>query len=636
MAISHTLSHVEIMEDRYEIRGKIGQGGLGAVYRGYDTRMNREVAIKRISVTNEDPALQEESTRQLIKEAGALASLQHPHIVTVYDVGTDEDGPYVVMELISGKTLDELIERAPLTWPDFRELAIQTQEALIAAQELGLIHSDIKPSNLMLTWLPSGKFQMKIVDFGLATLTQSQSLEELQEIEAVFGSIFFMAPEQFERVPIDARTDIYAMGCVYYQALTGTYPFKGETGHEVMISHLHHKVIPIQEVRADIPLWACDWIMWMLNRMPADRPENAREALQVFFQNDKNPKPTMSLGKAAPVIPAGPRARLAIPGGTTTQRAAPAKRIITDPRMAPLGYVAPVAEPPPAEPPPPEPPVQGITAPQPLLPPEGSKPSIYTAPIEIPDNLPPTPTVGGTILVPARHYTAPPSKGKKGRKIGMVIASLLVLGILGFLLSNRIKASKASQRFTVLLAEAATDGTTEILMTGSELQHFLDVAANADTEEKQKQVFQLLALAKPSDGSDFDGPITLFATTSTQLLPEVRAAMILEVLQKRMKPAIVPVLVDFSRSTKDMNSAIAALRAVRSSAGDDQFEAFFSIVQYHPNADLRQAAEESLVEIVRKSSKRSDYAKQINTALGSATDSKIRETLQRLKSASGG
>ena len=101
------------MEDRYEIRGKIGQGGLGAVYRGYDTRMSREVAIKRISVSAGDPELLEESTRQLIKEAGALASLQHPNIVTVYDVGADEDGPYVVMELITGKTLDELIELHP-------------------------------------------------------------------------------------------------------------------------------------------------------------------------------------------------------------------------------------------------------------------------------------------------------------------------------------------------------------------------------------------------------------------------------------------------------------------------------------------------------------------------------------------
>ncbi len=638
MAIFHTLSHVEIMEDRYEIRGKIGQGGLGAVYRGYDTRMNREVAIKRISVTNDDPSLQEESTRQLIKEAGALASLQHPHIVTVYDVGSDEDGPYVVMELISGKTLDELIERAPLTWPDFRELAIQTQEALIAAQELGLIHSDIKPSNLMLTWLPSGKFQMKIVDFGLATLTQSQSLEELQEIEAVFGSIFFMAPEQFERVPIDARTDIYAMGCVYYQALSGTYPFNGETGHDVMVAHLHHKVIPIQEVRADIPLWACDWIMWMLNRLPADRPESAREALQVFFQNDKNPKPTMSLGKAPPVIPAGPRARLAIPGGASTQPVTPTKRIITDPRMAPLGYVPPVVEPPPVEPPPPpEPPPQAITAPQPLLPPEGSKPSIYTAPIEIPDNLPPTPTVSGTILVPARHYQAPPGTGsKKGRKMAIIAITVVFFAILGFLLSSRIKASKASQRFITLLVTAGEGGTTEIPMTGPELEHFLDVAANADTEEKQKQVFQLLALATPSDGADFNGTLSQFTTTSTQLLPEVRAAMIQNVLEKRMTSAMVPTLVDFSRSTKDIGSAIAALRAVRTSVDDNQFDPFFSVVQGHPNAELRQAAEAGLTEILRKSSRRGEFAKQINEALKSINDSKIRESLQRLKTAAGG
>jgi serine/threonine protein kinase len=614
------------MEERYEIRGKIGQGGLGAVYRGYDNRMNREVAIKRISVAHGDPTLQEESTRQLIKEAGALASLQHPHIVTIYDVGSDEDGPYVVMELISGKPLDELIERAPLTWPDFRELAIQTQEALIAAQELGLIHSDIKPANLMLTWLPSGKFQLKIVDFGLATLTQSQSLEELQKIEAVYGSIFFMAPEQFERVQIDGRADIYAMGCVYYQALTGTYPFRGETSQEVMTSHLEHRVIPIQEIRADIPLWTCDWIMWMLNRLPTDRPENAREALQVFFQNDKNPKPTMSLGKAPPVIPAGPRARLATPGGAPPQKSAPTKRLVAQPKN-----VTPPASPPPAEPPP-----QAITAPQPLIPPEGSKPSIYTASIEIPDELPIAPTVSATVRVPAKQYAPPPPAAKKGPKIAIIISAVALVSVLGFLLVNRIKASNASQRFTVLLAEADTAGTSEILITGAELTHFLDLAANSDTEEKQKQVFRLLAVAKPSDGSDFDGPIATFATTTTQLLPEVRAAMFEEVLAKRMNPAIAPVLVEFARNTKDMPSAAAALRAVRTAAGDSQFEPIFSVLQFHPNADVRLAAEESISEILRKSSKRGDLTKQIDKAMSSISDGKIRESLKRLKTAAGG
>lgn len=623
------------MEDRYEIRGKIGQGGLGAVYRGYDTRMNREVAIKRISVTAGDPELQEESTRQLIKEAGALASLQHPNIVTVYDVGADEDGPYVIMELISGKTLDELIERAPLTWPDFRELALQTLEALIAAQELGLIHSDIKPSNLMLTWLPSGKFQMKIVDFGLATLTHSQSLEDLQEIEAVFGSIFFMAPEQFERVPLDARSDLYAMGCVYYQSLTGKYPFNGETGHEVMVSHLHHRVVPLQEVRSDIPLWVCDWIMWLINRMPVDRPETARDALLVFLKNDKNPNPTMSLGTAKPAVPAGPRPRMAAPGGAAQPAATP-KRIIADPRMAPPGYLPPVEEAAPAEPTPaPEPP-QVITAPQPLLPPEGSKPSIYTSSHEIPDVLPPTPTSSHHAL-PARPYvpTHIPKKSGNGLKIAIVAGSLVVIAVVGFLLSNRIKQSRASQRFQVMLVEAATDGTTEIPMTGAEFNRFLDLAANADSEEKQQNIFKALALAKASDGSDIDASLTEFATTSTQMLPEVREAMIREVLAKRANTSMAPALLEFARTSPDGRSALAVMQILRTAAGDAQFESLLTVIQFSPNAELRTAAEDVATAILKKSGNRGDLAKLVAKALAATSDEKTREPLLRLQAAGG-
>jgi len=618
------------MEERYEIRGKIGQGGLGAVYRGYDTRMNREVAIKRISVTNDDPDLQAESTRQLVKEAAALASLQHPHIVTVYDVGSDQDGPYVVMELLSGKTLDELIEQAPLTWPDFRELVVQTQEALIAAHEISLIHSDIKPSNLMLSWLPSGKFQIKIVDFGLATLTQSQSLEDLQEIETVFGSIFFMTPEQFERVPLDARSDMYAMGCVYYQALAGSYPFKGETGHEVMVSHLHHRVIPLQEIRADIPIWVCDWVMWLINRMPADRPESAREALQVFFLNDKNPNPALSLGKAPPLVPVGPRARLATPD----------KRLVVDPRTAPPGYVASVPKTPPDElesPLIPQAP-QVITAPQPLLPPEGSKPSIYTASHEIPDVLPPVPTSHHPHVLPAGHYTARKSSQGLGKaiKIAMVAFACVVLVILSLLLINRIKQSRASQHYQVILAMAANDGATAIPMSAAEFNHFLEAAANADTDEKQKNIFNALALAKPTDASNFDASLAEFATTSTQLLPEVREAMIREVLAKRVNNSMAPALLEFARSSQDVRSAVAAMQLVSSVAGDEQFEPLLTVVQFSPSADLRTSAEEAAVEILRKSSKRSEFSMLIAKALEGTSDDKIRQSLLRLQTAGGG
>lgn len=159
---------------------------------------------------------------------------------------------------------------------------MQTQEALIAAQELDIIHSDLKPSNIILTWLPSKKFQVKIVDFGLTSLTRSQSNEEIAAHD--FGSILFMPPEQIEHQPLDARSDLYSLGCVYYYALTGHYPFTGTSSAEVMTAHLQHIVTPIQELRAGVPLWLCEWVMWLINRHPQDRPESAREALTFFMK----------------------------------------------------------------------------------------------------------------------------------------------------------------------------------------------------------------------------------------------------------------------------------------------------------------------------------------------------------------
>lgn len=368
------------MEERYEIRGTIGHGGLGSVYRGYDTRMKREVAIKRIAATAAGAGLEAESNRQLLEEAGALASLQHPHIVTIHDVGSDAAGPYVVMELIAGKTLDELVERAPLTWPDFRELALQTQEALIAAQELDLVHGDLKPGNVMLAWLPSGKFQVKIVDFGLATYARTRSDPAPEALEEVFGSVHFMPLEQFERVPLDGRSDLYSMGCVYYHALTGAHPFDGGTGAEVMESHLHHRVTPVQDLRSDIPLWACEWVMWHLNRLPRDRPASARQALAVFLQNDKVPDPTVSLGRPQAGLAGHPR--LIRPGLPAPDPTGPLTRSAAKTKSAP----------------------------QPLTPPEGSKPSVHIPPhVEGPEPLiPPQP-----VPVPLRRPAGFPAAALK-------------------------------------------------------------------------------------------------------------------------------------------------------------------------------------------------------------------------------
>ena len=622
---------LRIMEERYEIRGKIGQGGLGVVYRGYDTRMSREVAIKRIPVADSDPKLKEESTRQLIKEAGALASLQHPHIVTIHDVGSDDDGPYVVMELISGKTLDELIERAPLTWADFRELALQTQEALIAAQDLNLIHSDIKPSNLMLTWLPSGKIQVKIVDFGLATLTQSESLEELQKVDAVFGSIFFMAPEQFERIPIDARTDMYALGCVFYQALTGEYPFTGETVNEVMTSHLEHQVTPIQEIRADIPLWACDWIMWHVNRQADDRPENARYALQVFLQNDKIINQPMSRGKAGPVIPVGPRPRVVgaaieVPAGISPEAAA--RAVLASPESVPPAPVTPVealrSKSPPTK-----------TAPQALLPPEGSKPSVYVPPKE-PVPVAPTRQIQSPPTSKRASVTPKKNNSRTTAKVAGVTVSAIIAGVVAFFLISRILESRGSDRIANILLEAANPKTRELPMTGEEVTQLLAAVTNANSDEERVKIYRALTLAKSSDDTDLGASIAEFTTESVQILPEVRERLMSDVLAKRPAPSIVPALTAFARTTNDTRSALAALKAVRTVVGDEQFEPLLAVTQFHPNPEIRKAAEEGALEIIRKSKKRSDLFNLVNTAVEATSNSKIRKALLRLRAASSG
>ncbi len=278
------------MSNRYEILEQIGKGGLGAVYKALDTQLQREVAIKRVLTA--DQATEEEvqeAAAKLIAEAQTLSSLNHPNIVTVFDVGQDEKGGFVVMELLKGETLDETVERGVLTQEDFTEVVYQTMEALIAAQANNVIHRDIKPTNIMVIWQASGKFQLKILDFGLAKFSRAPSVQTMDQDESVMGSIFFMAPEQFERGELDARTDLYQMGCVYYNALTGQYPFNGDTAPQVMNAHLQHKVIPLDQVRPDLSPSICQWVMWMINRDIAHRPDDARDALKRWPRNPEPP-----------------------------------------------------------------------------------------------------------------------------------------------------------------------------------------------------------------------------------------------------------------------------------------------------------------------------------------------------------
>ena len=282
------------LESRYELQALLGSGGAGKVYKAWDKSLRRYVAIKRFG-SEFGPATT--SDEQAWREAMTLASIQHPNIVTVFDFGVDELGPYVIMEFLEGETLDKVVKKAPLHIKEFRDLAKQTLEALIAAHQIGLIHRDLKPQNIMVLQMASGAIQYKILDFGLAKIVQ-EPREQTMVGNTIMGSILYIAPEQLSRKPVDARSDLYSMGCVYYHALTGHNAFEGESVTEIIAAHVRHRVVPLPKRRSDIPQPLADWVMKFIQFQPEHRWQSAAEALAAL---NKLPSSKTILIKSGPI-----------------------------------------------------------------------------------------------------------------------------------------------------------------------------------------------------------------------------------------------------------------------------------------------------------------------------------------------
>ncbi|HOW96999.1 MAG TPA: serine/threonine-protein kinase [Kiritimatiellia bacterium] len=268
----------KVLAGRYEIRRPLGAGGVGMVYQAWDLQLHRFVAVKRWRPPDD---LVEDSagTEKLWREAMTLAAIQHPNILTIHDFGVDPEGPYVIMEYVDGETLDRVIQRGPFDRDSFAEASQQILEALIAAHQAGMIHRDLKPQNIMRTRLPSGGWQYKILDFGLARFVTQPTVQSMEGNTSIYGSIFFIAPEQLKHQPLDARTDIYAIGCVCYYMLAGRYPFEGDSIPGVITSHLEHNVKPLGDWRPDLPPSLCNWVMKALSFSPDERWGSAAEAL---------------------------------------------------------------------------------------------------------------------------------------------------------------------------------------------------------------------------------------------------------------------------------------------------------------------------------------------------------------------
>jgi len=220
------------MIGRYEIRGTLGKGAMGAVYKGWDTRLELDVAIKVLLPGNDETNRTEEITR-FLREVKISRNLKHPNIVAVYDVGDDPDSgmPYIVMEFIKGKPLDKLMKERKFTIREIVTLICQAADGLDCAAQAGVVHRDIKPANMMVdpdTLIP------KLVDFGVARIEGTNATQS----GTVLGTPHYMSPEQCRGEVVDGRSDIFSLGALFYEMLTGIKAFQGDTIVNVMMGIL--------------------------------------------------------------------------------------------------------------------------------------------------------------------------------------------------------------------------------------------------------------------------------------------------------------------------------------------------------------------------------------------------------------
>ncbi|WP_312517442.1 Stk1 family PASTA domain-containing Ser/Thr kinase [Anaerospora sp.] len=258
------------LDNRYTILERIGGGGMADVYRAHDKLLDRSVAVKvlRSQFTSDD-----EFVTRFRREAQAAARLSHPNIVNIYDVGCDEDIYYIVMEYISGETLKERIERAgQLPIESSVRIALEIAEALEHAHQNGLVHCDIKPHNILTT--KSGR--IKVTDFGIARAVTSATMTHTGTI---IGSVHYFSPEQAKGAAVGAKSDIYSLGVVMYEMLTGTVPFNGETPISIALKHLQEEPRPLRESNPEVPPLVEAIVLKAMAKEPDQRFEDISEMI---------------------------------------------------------------------------------------------------------------------------------------------------------------------------------------------------------------------------------------------------------------------------------------------------------------------------------------------------------------------
>jgi Tol biopolymer transport system component/tRNA A-37 threonylcarbamoyl transferase component Bud32 len=249
--IGEYLAHYEILE-------KLGEGGMGIVYKGRDKRLDRHVAIKVLSAAK---MANQDRKQRFMQEARAASALNHPNIITIYDFGQTDSADFIVMEYVGGKTLDRLIPSTGMRPTEALDYAVQITSALAAAHDAGIVHRDLKPGNVMIT----DKGQVKVLDFGLAKLVEPLNGNACYDSRTVIaaqaptvegtilGTVYYMSPEQAEGKRVDARSDVFSFGCLLYEMVTGRRAFEGDSIMSTVAAILKEEPLPATRVCEDLP-----------------------------------------------------------------------------------------------------------------------------------------------------------------------------------------------------------------------------------------------------------------------------------------------------------------------------------------------------------------------------------------------
>jgi eukaryotic-like serine/threonine-protein kinase len=298
----------EVVADRYELEELLGRGGMSNVFRARDRLLERRVALK---ILHERYAADQEFLERFRREARAVARLSHPNIVTVIDRGEGADGrQFIVFEYLPGRTLKDLVvETGPLPVARALELAIEIASGLAFAHQHGLVHRDVKPQNVLL----NGDGQAKVTDFGIA---RSLDVEHtMTQAGTVLGTSIYIAPEQARGQAVDAQSDVYSLGVVLFELLTGDVPFRGESFVAVALQHVHEPAPSVLERRPDAPLRVAAAVERALGKDPAQRfasMDDFRAELQACLEElagDRDDEATLITRPRRPIAPVAPRRR---------------------------------------------------------------------------------------------------------------------------------------------------------------------------------------------------------------------------------------------------------------------------------------------------------------------------------------